>query len=192
MNNINYESIGGLNLYTYCGNDPISKYDPSGQLAITATIGLSTTAYYAIITIFAITTVYIEIETHFIQNSLTSFENSIVDFGEYIETRINNIFREKSINNTTEDSLNTFMFTSLQSEYNFENIYYYKRKKAAPRIKSNSKKKAREKAFLKGGKKPSIHHLNRKYGPHFHPNNPRFSHWHYYYLWLLLFGDNEE
>ena len=33
---------------------------------------------------------------------------------------------------------------------------------------------------------------NGKYGPHYHPNNPKFSHWHYYYLWLLLFGDDEE
>lgn len=68
------------------------------------------------------------------------------------------------------------------SAYGFENVYYYKRKKAAPRIKSNSKMKNREKAFLKGGKRPPIHH----------PNDPRFSHWHYYYLWLLLFGDDEE
>ena len=56
----------------------------------------------------------------------------------------------------------------------------------------NSKKKAREKAFLKGGKRPPKHHPNGKYGPHYHPNDRRFSHWHYYYLWLLLFGDDEE
>ena len=28
------ESIKGLNLYAYCGNDPVSKYDPSGHFAI--------------------------------------------------------------------------------------------------------------------------------------------------------------
>ena len=31
------ESVNGLNLYTYCGNDPVNYKDPSGRLAITTT-----------------------------------------------------------------------------------------------------------------------------------------------------------
>lgn len=84
------------------------------------------------------------------------------------------------------------MSTSLVSAYDFKNVYYYKRKKTASRIQSNSKKKAREKAFLKGRKRPLIHYPSEKHGPHYHPNTSRFSHWVYYYLWLLLFGEDEE
>ena len=57
-----------------------------------------------------------------------------------------------------------------------------------------TKKEAKEAAFLKGGKVEPIFH-NGKYGPHFHPNNPKFKHWHYYFaflFWLLFDNDDEE
>ena len=89
------ESVNGLNLYCYCYNDPINYYDPSGHFVITATIGLSTTAYYAITALLAVTavatTAYVESETHIIQNSLTSLGNAIVDLGESITASIDNI-----------------------------------------------------------------------------------------------------
>ena len=89
------ESVNGLNLYCHCYNDPINYYDPSGHFVITATIGLSTAAYYAIIALLAVTavatTAYVESETHIIQNSLTSLGNAIVDLGESITASIDNI-----------------------------------------------------------------------------------------------------
>ena len=34
------KNINGFNLYAYCGNDPVNKYDPSGHIAISTIIGI--------------------------------------------------------------------------------------------------------------------------------------------------------
>ena len=38
------ESINGLNLYAYCGNDPVDKFDPSGYSFVSVLIGLGIAA----------------------------------------------------------------------------------------------------------------------------------------------------
>lgn len=43
------ESLSGMNLFAYCGNDPISCIDPSGHIAITLTAILSAAALGAIV-----------------------------------------------------------------------------------------------------------------------------------------------
>ncbi len=54
MEYLDPESINGLNLYAYCGNDPVNRFDPTGHFAISAliigaiigaTIGFGTAAY---------------------------------------------------------------------------------------------------------------------------------------------------
>ena len=42
------ESVNGLNLYCYCGNDPINFVDPSGHEPISATIGLGLILLYTV------------------------------------------------------------------------------------------------------------------------------------------------
>ena len=43
---LDYESVNGLNLYCYCGNDPVNFVDPSGHFAIsTLLIGLAVTSF---------------------------------------------------------------------------------------------------------------------------------------------------
>ena len=85
-------NINGLNLYAYCNNDPVNKYDPSGHIAITAVVGLSTAAYYAIIGILALCAVatvdYVESETHVISNTIKSITNSIDETLDDIKDKI--------------------------------------------------------------------------------------------------------
>ena len=64
-------------------------------------------------------------------------------------------------------------------------VMAYEGKKVAPRVKCKSKKEAYDKAFYKGGKKEPIYH-DDKHGKHFHPNDPRFKHWHYFFPILAI------
>ena len=92
IEHLNPQNINGLNLYAYCGNDSVNKYDPSGHIAITVAVGLPTAAYYAIIGILALCVVatvgYVESETHVISNTLESITSSIDETLDDIKDKI--------------------------------------------------------------------------------------------------------
>lgn len=187
------ESIHGLNLYAYCLNNPVMDVDPVGHFVISIGIAASSAlVYYALVALGVVgattAVAYLEKETHIIENTVNYIVDSTFDLDQ------NTLHKNDSydqVNSLPNNNVADFTYNKISTfdNINFiDNVVYYKRKKVAPRIRSKSKKIAKEKAFLKGGRRPPIHHPNGKHGPHFHPNDPRFKHWHYYYLWLLLFG----
>ena len=187
------ETIHGLNLYAYCLNNPAMYVDPVGHFVISIGIAASSAlVYYALVALGVVgattAVAYLEKETHIIENTVNYIVDSTFDLDQ------NTLHKNDSydqVNSLPNNNVADFTYNKISTfdNINFiDNVVYYKRKKVAPRIRSKSKKIAKEKAFLKGGRRPPIHHPNGKHGPHFHPNDPRFKHWHYYYLWLLLFG----
>lgn len=208
------ENPNGLNLYTYCNNDPVNYADPSGHSAIlTATlilmgIGIAAGLGYA---------AYTDATDDNAINGSIGWQSYLGYslLGGAIGAGIG-LFIGGSAPALAAFMGKTFTFMlPTFAVYNMGGVLVaascvaveitgaqlifggtalagsalllmtYERKKAAPRIKSNSKKKAYDKAFYKGGKNKPIHHPDGKYGPHFHPADPRFKHWHYYYMLIL-------
>lgn len=73
------------------------------------------------------------------------------------------------------------------------NVMSYERKTPAPSIRCKSRKEAEQGAHRKGEKRKPILNFNDPHGPHFHPDDPKFKHWHYFFGWLLwrIIGDDE-
>lgn len=44
MDYLDPTSINGLNLYAYCGNDPVNRFDPTGHAFISVLVGLGIAA----------------------------------------------------------------------------------------------------------------------------------------------------
>ena len=155
--------MNGLNLYCYCFNDLINCYDPSGHFVITAAIGLSTAAYYAIIAVLAVVAVVsaakVESETHIIQNSVTSLGNAIVNLGGLV------------VNNTKKFIYSEIISVSSQTlkedNYNFvsTNTDPYARpgqKKQGRELKNKGRKRFTQEIKYRGGRKPPKKHTPGK------------------------------
>lgn len=186
--------IDGVNPYVYCYNDPVTYTDATGHEAIAFTFG---TIMWILAAAGLFTLAVTEPQTHLLTNLSKMVAEGIGDafdaLGDWASTWDFSWFGNlwSGFESSSPSSLGHYSYPLLGIG---PNVMFYQRKKAAPRIRSNSKKEAYDKAFYKGGKRKPIFHAHGKHGPHFHPDDPRYKHWHYYFLWLLfgLDADDDE
>lgn len=194
------ETLNGLNLYAYCGNNPVMGFDPTGEFALSTAVGLG------IIAAVAAVLGLIEITFHPIQNAIQDIGNAVGDLANdiTINSGSGNISAGNSFSCLQPDDLKELIWVNnefLSLDYNF-NIKLkkpsYKPPRRGKRVRNKSKKEAEEAARRRGGGRPPRHHkggfdkkLGRWIGPHFHPGVPErhpFYHDHYFYLIFFLLG----
>ncbi len=203
---LDVENIGGLNLYTYCYNNPVMYYDPSGYSAIIvgliigaivgATVGFGAVAYLDYQDDGMIFNGSIGWQAYLGATLLGGAIGSLL--GGYVLPALSHM--SFSIPTGLKLLTDTAGFTHMvvTSAVTITGgqviagvgaigilVMAYEGKKVAPRVKCKSKKEAYDKAFYKGGKKEPIYH-DDKHGKHFHPNDPRFKHWHYFFPILAI------
>ena len=201
------ETPNGLNLYAYCNNDPMNYADPSGNSAILALalmgLGVGLGLGYAAYTDYqdnsavdgsvgwqtyfgaAVTLGAIGFGAGYFWPAISSFLGSSFTFtlpSLGYANASGALAASMSITLTGAQIAESALIGASIIGLNY---LAYESKKAAPRIRSNTKKGAYDKAFYKGGKKAPIYHPNGKFGPHYHPANPKFKHWHYYFTFLF-------
>ena len=201
--------ISGMNLYAYCGNNPVMYSDPSGNSLILTLVLVGLAAGAAIGFGGTIYSDYKDDGQVF---------NGSKSVGEYIKNTVIGGVVGAGIGaavGITAPMMGSFLASSFSIglPHVVGNtlvatsatvtgaqiagtaaavaglVYLYERKPVAPRIKNNSKKQAYEKAFRKGGKKKPRGPENHGKGWHFHPSvpkNSKYFHWHYYFT--LIFG----
>ena len=175
------ETVGGLNLYAYCGCDPINYYDPTGTFVLALTSSAIFFCYLAILVVTAINVIYWESKTHAIGNLVDDVGSALGNIG------------------SSNDNIDTSLADNgaLTSAAFYVTDYYlskkkkekYKRKNAATRKRVGKKTDARDAARKAGGGKEPIHHPypDKNGKGHYHPNvKGPHQHDHYYYYSLLL------
>ena len=200
------ETVTGLNLYAYCGNNPVMYFDPTGHLFVSIVLSFIALGGIAYGT-------YKGVKAY--QEAKESGATGVELFKETATAVVEGLVEGGIVGGLVGVGVatiatggasffgGTILAPALASGGSVAvggavasgaiatlgaidiGLTLYEQKKAAPRVHSNSRKKAYDKAFYKGGKKRPIFHAHGEYGPHFHPASPKYKHWHYYFTFLF-------
>ena len=189
-----YHSLLGYNMFAYCYNNPVNYVDYTGESAVGAFLGgvwgvalIEPTPAGEIVA--GVITVAVAIGVG------VAIGYEVIEVFDLVDDASQANGKDEIVGTVPQQSI---VVENNEAEDLLQSINKAKKGKSKggtkvdPRVKSNSKKSAREKAFHKGGKTPPIHHPHGKYGPHFHPNNSKYSHWHYYYIMIFPIGYHEQ
>ena len=210
--------IHGLNLYAYCGNNPVMNVDPDGTFGILAlfaiaaligaAVGVGVSAYKDYTddgelfngsvswkeylynaAFFACVAVFVVATLPY----TASLAGSLT-FGGAMFGGGGAAVMGTSLVISGATVIGAVQVLSAAGALGIL-LSSYERKPVAPRNHSSSKKEAYDKAFYKGGKREPTLHTNSKHGPHYHPAKGKFESWHFYFtilLFYLFFGDDDE
>ena len=172
-------TIGQLNLYAYCNDNPIMYTDESGTVLPEIAASVLSSLLLAIGVILCVYLIYYAI--------------SQIDFSALID-----YFNESF------EAIQNFAILSFEIIKKYINALFSKKNKTSfspkwrgVRIKCKSKKDAEEKARKRGGGKKPRFDKDKGYGRHFHPGVPEYSryyHDHYFYsiFGYLIFSNDDE
>ena len=207
--------FSGLNLYTYCYNNPVMYFDPSGTDAVViilaivgAIVGAVTVGgavYYAasnagvigdeLVTYTIIGAVAGAIVGGLIGYFLPSVLPAVTQGVGFTLPKLIMQGGQLAYTATTvvvsEKIIFQIFATGLTAAELTANILYYQSKKKAPTIHCKSKKEAYDKAFYKGGKRPPRGPEDHGFGRHYNPNGKsKYKHWHYTFSTMISFYMN--
>ncbi len=187
---MNIADIDGLNLYAYCLNNPVIYSDPEGTIVGSAlafgVIGLM--ALFGLFVVYEVETTY-----HPIENAYNGLTDAVSDAINSVDTSNDiNIGRDWYIKETHRNKRDK----KRKGKKGGPDTRQDPDQRAAPRLRYPTRKKAKE-AAERLSKGMGLRYEKNKFGKHFHPLNPKFKHWHFYFssiiaLILSLFDDEDD